>query len=74
VVKPDLAASIQRTLQQLSPEKQEALRDFAEFLLQQTRAESRHEAARERFIARFIDAPITIADFKPLTRDDLYRR
>lgn len=74
MVKPDLAASIQRTLQQLSPEKQEALRDFAEFLLQQTRAESRHEAARERFIARFIDSPIKLPEFTPLTRHDLYRR
>jgi hypothetical protein len=49
------------------------LKEFAEFLLQSHTA-SRLEAARERFIARFIDAPITMPDFTPLSRHDLYRR
>ena len=74
MVRSDLAVSIQRALQQLPVEKQVALKEFAEFLLQQTLTESGRDAARERFIARFINSPIKLLEFTPLTRDDIYRQ
>jgi hypothetical protein len=74
VAKTDLAASILRTLQQLPAEKQAALKEFADFLQQQTPVQNQRSAARKRFISRFIDSPIKLPEFTPLTRDDLYRR
>ena len=64
-------AELIQTLEQLPKEKQAEVLDFAKFLVQRTRHDAiEPKRLAESSLAQWINEPLGVKDFQPLSRDD----
>jgi hypothetical protein len=68
-------AELLLTLEQLPEEKQAEVLDFAKFLAQRAASEgSKPDTLATSSLARWIQTPVGIANFSPLSRDEANAR
>ncbi len=68
-------AELIQTLEQLPKEKQAEVLDFAKFLVQRTRHDRiEPKPLAESSLAQWINAPLGVKDFQPLSREDANAR